>query len=96
MPKNRFFRYISGIFGRKKIFPENRAPSLFGHCHVAPLCQKSEKTNEPIPRKSGNRRTDERTNERTNGRTSVDLKDLRGRSKKQGFRFRSDQGFRFN
>ena len=57
------FRHISGIFGRKKIFFENRAPSLFGHCPFAPLCQKSEKTNEPIPRKAGNRRTNERTDE---------------------------------
>ena len=64
--QNGDFRHISGIFGRKKIFSENRAPSHFGHCHFAPLCQKSEKTNEPISRKAGNRRTDERTNERTN------------------------------
>ena len=34
----------------KKHFFENRAPSLFGHCHYAPLCQNSEKTNEPITR----------------------------------------------
>ena len=64
---------ISGIFSRKKFFFENRAPSHFGHCHFASLCKKSEKTNEPIPRKAGNRRTD--------GRTKVNLKDLRGRSK---------------
>ena len=56
MPKNRFFRHISGIFGRKKFFLENRAPSLFGHCHFAPLCQKSEKTKEPIPRKAGTKK----------------------------------------
>ena len=43
-------------------FFENRAPSHFGHHHFAPLCQKSEKTNEPIPRKVGNRQTNERTN----------------------------------
>ena len=55
MPKNRFFQHISGIFGRKNMFFENRAPSHFGHCHFASLCQKSEKTNEPIPRKAGNR-----------------------------------------
>ena len=53
MPKNQFFRHISGIFRRKKFFFENRAPSLFGHCHFAPLCQKSAKNNEPIPRKAG-------------------------------------------
>ena len=28
-----------------------------GHCHFASLCQKSAKTNEPISRKAGNRRT---------------------------------------
>ena len=63
MPKNRVFRHISGIFVPKKIFSENRAPSHFGDCHFASLCQKSAKTNEPISRKAGNRRTDERTNE---------------------------------
>ena len=51
---------------RKIIFFENRAPSHFGHCHFASLRQKSEKTNEPIPRKAGNRQTNELTNERTN------------------------------
>ena len=61
MPKNRFFRHISGIFGRERSFFENRAPSHFGHYYFASLCQKSEKTNEPISRKAGNRRTDERT-----------------------------------
>ena len=41
----------------QNFFFENRAPSLFGHCcHFAPLCQKSEKTNEPIPRIAGNRK----------------------------------------
>ena len=45
----------------KIFFPENRAPSHFGYCHFASLCHKSEKTNEPILRKAGNRRTDERT-----------------------------------
>ena len=47
LPENTFFK--------------NRAPSHFGHCHFASLCQKSEKTNEPISRKAGNRRTDGRT-----------------------------------
>ena len=37
-------------------FFENRAPSHFGHCHFASLCQKSEKTNDP-KRKAGNRLT---------------------------------------
>ena len=39
MPKNRFFRHISGIFGRKKIFFENRNPSHFGHYHFASVCK---------------------------------------------------------
>ena len=60
---------FSGIFpafsAGKKMFFENWAPSHLGHCHFASLCQKSEKTNEPISRKAGNRRTDGRTNERT-------------------------------
>ena len=53
---------------KKTVFPAyfrffgNRAPSHFGDCHFASLYQKSEKTNEPIPRKAGNRRTDEQTN----------------------------------
>ena len=55
MPKNRFFRHISGIFGRKNMFFKNRARSHFGHCHFASLCQKPEKTNDPILRKAGNR-----------------------------------------
>ena len=81
--KKPVFRHISGIFGRKNFFFKNRAPSLFGNHHFASLCKKSEKTNESIPRKAGNRRTDGRTDGRTNGRTSVNLKDLRGRSKKE-------------
>ena len=88
MLKNRFFRHISGIFGRKKFFFENRAPSHFEHCHFAPLCQKSGKTNEPISRKAGNRRTNGRTNERT----KVKLKDLQGRSKNNQFINHPDHG----
>ena len=53
-------RQFSAFSARK-----NRAPSHFGHCHFASLCQKSEKTNELISRKVGNRQTDERTNKRT-------------------------------
>ena len=43
MPKKRFFRHISSIFGRKNFFSGNRAPSHFGDCHFASLCQKSAK-----------------------------------------------------
>ena len=55
---------ILGHFGPKfaqKFFFENQALSHFGNCHFASLCKKSEKTNERIPRKACNRRTDERT-----------------------------------
>ena len=38
----------------QKIFLKNRASSHFGHYHFASVCKKSEKTNEPIPRKAGN------------------------------------------
>ena len=68
---------FSGIFpafsAGNEFFSGNWSPSHFGYYHFAPLCQKSEKTNEPISRKAGNRRTDERTNERTNKRTTVNL-----------------------
>ena len=62
MPKNGF-----------SSFSENRAPSHFGHCHFESFCQKSEKTNEPISRKAGNRRRD--------GQRLI--WDLRGRSNDQ-------------
>ena len=52
--------YFQAVFGpnlpKKNFFIENRAPSHFGHCRFASLYQKSEKTNEPIPRKAGNRK----------------------------------------
>ena len=54
MSKNWFFQ----DFRLEKFFFENWAPSLFGNRHFASLCEKSVKTNEPIPRKAGNRRTD--------------------------------------
>ena len=41
-------------FAQKNFFSENRAPSHFGHCHFASLCQKSAKNNEPTSRKAGN------------------------------------------
>ena len=49
-----YFRHFRPVFN-------NRAPSHFGHYHFASFCQKSEKTNEPISRKAGNRHTDGRT-----------------------------------
>ena len=68
---NRFFTKSKKPY----FFFENRGPSHFGHYHFAPLCQKSEKTNEPTLRKVGNRQT--------NGRTDTgQFKGPPGRSKK--------------
>ena len=54
---------------KKPVFPAYfryfRPEKNFGDCHFASLCQKSEKTNEPISRKASNRRTNGRTDERT-------------------------------
>ena len=62
----------TAIFGRKtaffdppKFFFENPAPSLFRNHNRLPSYQKSEKSNDRITRKVGNRRTNGRTNERT-------------------------------
>mgnify|MGYP007015776684 CR=1 FL=1 len=60
-PKNPIFRQFLAQICPNKFFLKNRAPSRSGHCHFASLCKKSEKTNEPILRKAGNRRTNERT-----------------------------------
>ena len=48
-------------------FSENRASSLFEDYNFASSCKKSENFNEPILRKTHNRRTDERRDGRTNG-----------------------------
>ena len=51
--------YFQAVFGPNLpqiFFFENRSPSHFRDCHFTPLCQKSEKTNEPIPRKAENRK----------------------------------------
>ena len=55
-----FPTYFRDFRPEKYVFQKS-ARSHFRHCHFAPLYQKSEKTNEPIPRKAGNRRTNERT-----------------------------------
>ena len=39
MPKNQFFRHISGIFGRKNFFFKNLAPSHFGQYHFVSVCK---------------------------------------------------------
>ena len=54
MPKNRFFRYISGIFDRKNMFFENRARSHFRHCHFSWVCQISWKNIKYSSRNSRN------------------------------------------
>ena len=54
-----YFRY----FRLKNRFFKNRARSHFRNCRFASVCQKSEKINESISRKAGNRRTDERMDE---------------------------------
>ena len=58
-------------FAQKNFYQKSGSVTFWA---LPSLCKKSEKTNEPVPRKAGNRRTD--------GRTKVNLKDLRGRSKK--------------
>ena len=45
--------------GPKIFFSENRAPSLFEDYNFASSCKKSENFNEPISRKTHNRRTNE-------------------------------------
>ena len=39
IPKDRFFGHIFGIFSRKKMFFENRAPSHFRYCHFTSVCK---------------------------------------------------------
>ena len=55
-PKNAFFGTFLALV-TKNFFFENPAPSHFGYHNFASLCKKSEKTNEPIPRKADNRGT---------------------------------------
>jgi len=43
------------------IFEKNQALSVFSYYECLSSCKKSEKSDEPIPRKVGNRRTDGRT-----------------------------------
>ena len=44
------------LFWPGNSFFENRVPAHLRYCHFTSLCQKSEKTNEPIPRKAENRK----------------------------------------
>ena len=75
MPKNQFFCHI--------FFSKIGLRHILGIAILHFCAKNQKKTNEPISRKAGNRRTNERTNGRTNGRTKVNLKDLRGRSNKR-------------
>ena len=72
MPKNRFFRHISSIFGRKWIFSRNRALIHFGHYQLS-FCSFVPKIRKKIMSQSREKLvTNGRTNERTwvNYRTS--------------------------
>ena len=55
--KTGFFSIFPAFSAGNEFFFENRAPSHFEYCHFASLCQKSEKTNELLSRKAGNRLT---------------------------------------
>ena len=48
-----YFRYLQP---EENLFGKSGSVPLFEHCHFPPLCQKSEKTNEPIPRKAGTKK----------------------------------------
>ena len=54
--KNPIFRQFLAQICPNFFFFENRSPSHFEDWHFTPLCQKSEKTNEPFPRKAENRK----------------------------------------
>ena len=56
-------------FGTKTFFLENPALSCTTSYGFLALCQNSEKTNDTIPRKHQDRRTDERTEGRKDGQT---------------------------
>ena len=59
------FRPFFTILGQKKLFPENPALSRTNLYEFLAPCQISEKTNDAIPRKRLDRRTDGRTERRT-------------------------------
>ena len=54
IPKNRFFRYISGIFGQKWIFSGNRTLPHFRYWHFASVCKISWKNIKYSSRNSRN------------------------------------------
>ena len=63
------FSGIFPVFSAGKIFfPEIRLRHILGIAILHLCAKKSAKTNEPISRKAGNRRTDAQTNERTSKR----------------------------
>ena len=55
------FWHLFPDFGKTGFFPKNRAPSLFGIYGPLTSCKKPKKSNDPIPRKTPDRRTDRRT-----------------------------------
>ena len=59
-----------------------RAPSHFGDCYFASLCQNQQKIMSQSREKLV---TDARTDGRTDGRTTVNLKDLQGKGPKIPF-----------
>ena len=62
--KSPFWAHFDPLFpkkGKTGFFPKNRAPSLFCVYWTLTSCKKSEKTNEPILRKTRNWQTDRQT-----------------------------------
>ena len=59
------FGYFSTIWGQKNFFPENVALPCTTSYEFLASCQISEKTNDTIPRKPLDSRTDRRTERQT-------------------------------
>ena len=53
-PKNLIFDHISAMFAKMGVFGKNRASSVFSVYGPLTSCKESEKTNEPILRKTPN------------------------------------------
>ena len=75
-----YFQVFWGLFGpllpifwKIRVFPKNRALSLFSLYGPLTSCKKSEKTNETILRKTV---TDRQTDRQTDGRTTLNSQDL--------------------
>ena len=72
MPKNRVFRHISGIFGRKNFFPEIGLRHILGIA-ILHLCAKNQQKLMSQSREKlvTDGRTDGRTDERTDGQRLI-------------------------